>query len=262
MSGVVSAAGAVSVPGVVSSCETSLTFPDFDPGTVAPETGCVVRSGRAASAASAPVSRCGVASLAASGAASLAGTATGASGDSALTPAPGVSGGSAVSPMASSSDPPSAGFVSVGEADCAARLDGACHWMRGGSASGRPPNSASQAATSARFSRHCSSEIGGRIESQSERKVPRSWSRPYGRARNHMWRWADPSPHRLTWTRATPSSDRMARSSRTVITPNSAASRFGRSPRSRCDRDSRMRTMGSPVGRSMARTRHRSPTQM
>src|SRR5256886_15925451 len=46
------------------------------------------------------------------------------------------------------------------------------------------------------------------------------------------------------------------------MTPSSAASRFGRSPRSRCERDSRISTMGSPVGRSMARTRQRSLTQM
>ena len=134
--------------------------------------------------------------------------------------------------------------------------------MRGGSANGRPPNSASHAATMARFSRHFSSEIGGRIESHSDRNVPRSCSRPYGRARNHRCRCAEPSPHRFTWTRATPSSERTARSRRTVITPSSAASRFGRSPRSRWERDSRIRTIGRPVGRSMARTRHRSPTQM
>ncbi len=54
----------------------------------------------------------------------------------------------------------------------------------------------------------------------------------------------------------------MARSSRTVSTPSSAASRFGRSPRSKCERDSRINTIGSPVGLSIARTRHRSPTQM
>jgi hypothetical protein len=77
-----------------------------------------------------------------------------------------------------------------------------------------------------------------------------------------MCRCAEPSPQRLTWTRATPSSERTARSSRTVMTPSSAASRLGRSPRSRCERHSRISTIGNPVGRSIARTRHRSPTQM
>ena len=57
----------------------------------------------------------------------------------------------------------------------------------------------------------------------------------------------EPVAPRFTWTRATPGSDRIARSSRTVITPSSAASRFGRSPRSRCDRDSRISTTGSPA---------------
>src|SRR5262245_58642694 len=46
------------------------------------------------------------------------------------------------------------------------------------------------------------------------------------------------------------------------MTPSSAASRFGRSPRSRCERDSRIRTIGGPLGRSIARTRQRSLTQM
>src|SRR6266540_2213230 len=142
------------------------------------------------------------------------------------------------------------------------RLAGAFQSILGGSANGRPPNSASQAATSARFSRHCDSGIVGRISSQSDRNVPRSCSRPYGRARNHRCRCAEPSPHRFTCTRATPSRDRTARSSRTVMTPSSAANRFGRSPRSRWERDSRMSTIGRPVGRSRLLTRHRSLTQI
>ena len=145
-------------------------------------------------------------------------------------------------------------------ADGAARSLNDCHAIRGGSTMARPPKSASHAATSPSRSRHSSSGTGGRISSHSGRNFPRSWSLPVGRPRNHTRRCVSSSPLRLTFTCATPERERIARSSRTVITPSSAASRLGRSPNSRCERSSRPRTRGSPVGRSVVRTRHRSLT--
>ena len=102
-----------------------------------------------------------------------------------------------------------------------------------------PPWSASQAATNDWFSRQLGVLIAGRMSSHIDRNEPRSCSAPAGRARKQKCRWAAPSPHLLTCTRATSGSERMARSIRTVSSPSSAASRFGRSPRSRCIRGSR-----------------------
>ena len=88
--------------------------------------------------------------------------------------------------------------------DCSAtptpspRPDGVCQSIRGGSTMDRPPNSASQAPMTPRLERQTASSTGGMMSSHKDRNVPRSCSRPYGRARNHRCRCAAPSPHRFT----------------------------------------------------------------
>ena len=106
------------------------------------------------------------------------------------------------------------------------------------------------------------SGTGAKRSSQIARHVPRSCTKPSGRAKKKICKCAPPSPHRETCARAMCSSDSIARAVWITMSPSCAASSAGRSVTSKCSLGISTNTSGAPEGLGSTSRRHVSSCQM